>query len=201
MQITNKISKPATVHPSDYVNKETGETMDSECKDNVKLSVREGTDLFTVSTNNYIVFDADAMAYMQSTLAKTDVSRVFTMTGMLRTDCSVLYQSNNHPHNSSTLPVVLNMSQDKFYKMVRRLVSKGILAYAVCAPAGYTQKIYMLNPYIARKRKTFNNELNTWFRDITKPIPVDNGRKAALNGIVSEPDNNYGYQEPVQEPI
>lgn len=201
MQLTKRISKPASIHPSDYVNKETGETMDSECKDNVKLSMREGTDQFTVSTNNYIVFDADAIAYVQNAVAKADVSRVFTMTSMLRTDCSVLYQNNNHPHNSNTLPVILNMSQDKFYKMVRRLVSKGILAYAVCAPSGFTQKIYMLNPYIARKRKTFSNELNTWFRDITKPIPVKETKKQAINGTVQEPEENYGYQEPVQEEI
>ena len=176
MQTTKKVSVPATMHPSDYVNHQTGETMDSEMKDGLTVKMREDTGHFVIDSNEYVVFDAGAIEYLQSA-AKADVSRVIQMGNMVKGDCAVIYQNNNHPHDSSTLPGVLNLSQDKFYKMVRRLVSLNVLSYCVCAPAGYTQKLYMLNPYIARKRKTFDSILHEFFRDITKPIDIDSAPK------------------------
>lgn len=190
MQITKRVKKQSKVDPTQYVDRDNGTNMAEKCNENVSISLKEDTGQFTVDTDNYIVFDADAMEYVQNAVAKADIGRVFKLSGMIRTDCSVLYQNNNHPHNANTLPTVLDMSQDKFYTMVRRLVSKGILAYAVCAPSGYTQKIYMLNPYIARRRKTFNNELLVLFRDVTKPIPVKESRKGHINTENSNPEQS-----------
>ncbi len=191
MQKINKRMKQSKIHPADYVHRDTGENMAEKVDETTSISLKEDTGQFIVNSNEYIVFDAGAMQYVQNALAKSDVSRVFTMTTMLKTEYSVLYQGNNRPHNANTLSVDLNMSQDKFYKMVRRLVSKNILAYVVCAPSGYTQKLYMLNPYIARRRKSFDNELKEFFRDITKPIPVKESKKLPVNASNEhcEPNN------------
>lgn len=180
MQLQKKVTKLAKVHPSDYVNHTTGENMASEHNKKISVTMREDTGHFTVNSDNYVVFDQGAMEYVQGAIAKVDVGKVFKMSTMLKGDCSVLYQNNNHPHNANTLPVILDMSQDKFYNLVRRLVSKGILAYAVCAPSGFTQKIYMLNPYIVRKKKTFNNELMVWFSDVSKPIPIHEKKSQSI---------------------
>ena len=175
MQTTKKVTIPVDAHPSDYVNHETGETMDSEVKDGLTVKMMQDTGHFVIDSNEFVVFDAGAVEYLQK-VAKADVNRVIQMGNMVKGDCSVIYQNNNHPHDSTTLPGVLKLSQDKFYKMVRRLVSLNVLSYCVCAPAGYTQKLYMLNPYIARKRKTFDNTLHEFFRDITKPLPIDKAK-------------------------
>ncbi len=42
--------------------------------------------------------------------------------------------------------------------------------YMVCAPTGFVQKIYVLNPYIARKRRVMNCELMIAFCDVTKDV-------------------------------
>lgn len=159
---------------SNYVNIETGETLVSESKAGTEITVKEKPEYFTINSNEYIIFDSAAINYLNNILPKADVSRIYLMSNMLKGDCSVICQSNNHPHNSETLPIVLDLSQDKFYKLVRKLVNKNILTYCVCAPSGYVQKIYMLNPYIARKRKTINCELNYFFKDITKNNTVNN---------------------------
>lgn len=168
MQLTKKVTVSSKSLPSDYINPETGETLASECNGNISVTLKEGTDQFVINSDDYVIFDVGAMEYLNRVITKADTSRVHTMSRMLKTDCSVVCQANNHAHTADTLPVILNLSQNKFYAMVRRLVSKNILAYCVCAPSGYTQKIYMLNPYIARRRKVFNCELQTFFRDVTK---------------------------------
>ena len=168
MQLTKKINTTRNLPLDDYVNKDTGETILSEHKDKISITTRVGTNQFTISSDNYIVFDSNAIMYISQYLTKADVARVMTIANMVIGECSVICQGNNHPHTSETFSVALDMCQDEFYKMVKRLIKNNVLAYCVCAPSGYVQKIYMLNPYIARRRKFLNCELQTFFRDITQ---------------------------------
>ena len=168
MQTITKLKKQSRRHAAEYVNAETGETLASEAKDGITIKMTEDTKYFTIDSDEYVVFDSKAINYLAKELAKSDMARVLRLGNMVKGDCSIICQDNNKPHDSETLPKVLDdMSHDEFYKMVRKLVSKNILAYCVCAPSGFVQKIYMLNPYIARKRKVLNCELNTFFKDVT----------------------------------
>jgi hypothetical protein len=168
MQKTTKVTRNIPVDYTKYTNTETGETMDSEMKGKTTITAKEGTDLFTINSDDYVVFDSGAIQYLINNLNKPDVATVFTMSKMVIGDCSVICTDNKQPHTPDTLSLVLDMNKNKFYELVRRLMKKGILAYTVCAPSGYVQKIYMLNPYIARKRKTINCELSFFFKDITQ---------------------------------
>jgi hypothetical protein len=168
MNTITKIKKNSKLIPDQYVNIETGELLSSEVKNNITITMKEGTNQFIINSDEYVTFSSEAMIYLAKEFSNVDIARVFKMGNMLKGDCSVISQNNNHPHTSDTLAVKLNMSIDEFYKMVKRLFNKNVLSYCVCAPSGYVQKIYMLNPYIARKRKTINCELSMFFRDITK---------------------------------
>jgi hypothetical protein len=152
----------------DYVNKETGELLSSEVKDTISITLKEKTNQFIINSDEYIVFDADAISFLTKELSNSDRGKIMTIANMVKGDCSIICQNNNHPHTTDTLSVTLDMNLNRFYVFVRKMVTAGILAYCVCAPSGYVQKIYMLNPYVARKRKTINCELNTFFRDVTK---------------------------------
>lgn len=162
-----KLKKQSSIHPSDYVNTETGELLSSEVNNKVNITIKEDTGLFTISSDEYVTFDSKAMAYICSQLNKSDIARVFKMSDMVKGNCSILYQDNNFPHTTETLSSQLSITEHEFYAVVRRLVKSNILAYTICAPSGFTQKIYMLNPYIARKRKNLNCELKEFFRDVT----------------------------------
>lgn len=163
-----KLKISSNIHPDNYVNIHTGETLSSESSDKVSLVIREATEEFIMSSKNYVVFDNNAVMYLTNHLSTTERARIFSIANMVRTNCSVVYQNNNHPHTPETLCTVLDMNLNKFYEFIRKLVKKNILCYAVCSPSGYVQKIYILNPYIARKTNKFNCELTTMFRDVTK---------------------------------
>ena len=168
MATTTYHRKRSKLHPEDYVNKHTGETLESELGDNGTAFATEATNTFNINSRDFVSFDTKAFHYLMSVLNKPDVSRVFHMSTMVHGDCAVLYHTNNHPHTSETLYTVLDMSHDEFYKMVQRLVDANILAYCICAPIQRRQKVYMLNPYIARKKKVLSCELQTFFSDVTK---------------------------------
>lgn len=168
MQTTEYHSKQSKLHADEYINAKTGETLDSEMKNDGAAYTKEPTGKFSIKSDNYVSFDSGAIEYLLNALNKPDVSRVFYMSKMLHGECSVLYQKNNRPHTSETLYTVLDMSHDEFYKMVKRLIKAGVLAYCVCAPSGYIEKVYMLNPYIARKKRVLSCEILTFFSDVTK---------------------------------
>ena len=169
MQKEIPLKRRVKKHAENYMNKETGKTLAEEVTKGVKITMTEDTKFFTIDSDEYVVFDSDAINYLTKELAKAEMSRVLILANMVKGDCSVIYQNNNHPHTSDTLPQALALSKDEFYKMVRKLVSKNILAYCVCAPSGFVQKIYMLNPYVARKRKALNEELKVFFKDVSNP--------------------------------
>jgi hypothetical protein len=168
MNNTKQRKIQSKLHPENYVNVDTGELLSSEVKNNVTITLKEGTNQFIINSDEFVTFSSDAIDYLTRELSNSDISRVFKMGNMLKTDCSIICKDNNHPHDAETLSVVLDLSRDEFYRMVSKLRKKNILAYCVCSPSGYEQKIYMLNPYIARKRKTINCELSYFFRDITQ---------------------------------
>lgn len=152
----------------EYGNYSTGETLNDAVQGDTVYHKRKG-DTFHIDSDNYIVFDGEAARYLCRTLSAVDQARVMQMGNMLYTDCSIVYNNTERTaHSSETLSNALGMNLNKFYIMVRKLVKKNILSYCVCAPSGYVQKIYMLNPYVVRKTKNFNCELLSFFRDVTK---------------------------------
>lgn len=168
MNTTKKAKKSYVGNPDDYVNIHTGELLSSEVNEKVTITIKEGTNQFIINSDNYVTFTKEAIDYLNRELSNHDIGKITTIANMLKTDCSIICMNNNHPHSPETLSVTLDMNLNKFYEFVRKMVRKNILSYCVCAPSGYVQKIYMLNPYIARKRTSFNCELSLIFRDITK---------------------------------
>jgi len=168
MNTIDKRKISSNITPDEYVNRDTGELLSSEVNDKISLTIREDTNQFIINSDEYVVFDSDAIYYLTNYLSSTDRGKIMTIANMVKGDCSVVCQNNNHPHTPETLSVTLDMSLNKFYCFIRKMTKRNILAYTICAPSGFLQKIYMLNPYIARKRKTINCELNHFFRDLTK---------------------------------
>lgn len=160
----------SNVQTNKYANTQTGETMDSEIKSDERVQKKKPTGTFQINSDNYVTFDDNAVKYLLKVLNRTDVSRVFQMGNMTKGSCSVISHPNNKPHTSESLAKVLDMSMNKFYAMVRKMVKENILLYMVCAPTGFVKKIYVLNPYIARKNRVMNCELLMAFCDVTKDV-------------------------------
>jgi hypothetical protein len=168
MNSTKERKVSSSIIPDQYVNTETGELLSSEVNDSVTITLKEKTNQFIINSNEYIVFDSNAIMFLTEHLNSTERGKILAMANMVKGDCCIITQKNNHPHTPETLSVTLDMNLNKFYEFIRKMVKKNILSYCTCAPSGFLQKIYMLNPYIARKRKNINCELNSFFRDITK---------------------------------
>lgn len=155
----------SNINAGDYVNVETGELLISEVKDGVTLTVKEGTTQFMINSDKYVTFDTNAILFLASTVGNADIGKIVQIANLVKGECSVVY-NGNYPHTSESLAVTLDMNLNKFYAFVRKMVKSGVMAYIVCAPSGYVQKVYMLNPFIARRSKFFHVSVQQTFKKL-----------------------------------
>lgn len=160
--MNKKVRKVSPIDLSRYVNADTGETLSSEGA----LIVRnEDTGLVVISSEEYATIDAAAWHYISLLLNDSDLGRLSKMAQMTQTTWNILFAKNNIPHSSKTLRFELGMeSESMFFSMIRRLKKIGVLYVLDGLIYGEVRKIYMLNPYLARKRKTISDRAAKLFK-------------------------------------
>lgn len=161
------IKRKRSIDINNYINTDTGETLISELKNSKStLLVQDDTELYTVNSEEYVIIDSKALEYIISNLSNSDTTKTITLTNTLKTDYNIIY-NHTTPHTLESLSELLDITKDNVTKLVKRLNKLSILAYVVSTKDGRYQKCYMMNPSFARKRKTFNKELLTFFDDLT----------------------------------
>ena len=165
--IMKNIKRNRKIDINTYVNTDTGETLISELK-NTKSSllVQDDTELYTVDSKEYVVIDSKALEYIISNLSYSDTTKTISLANTLKTDYNIIF-NHTKPHNLDSLSELLGTNKDEITKFIKRLTKLSILAYVVSTKDGQYQKCYLMNPTFARKRKTFNKELLTFFDDLT----------------------------------
>ncbi|HMT02789.1 MAG TPA: hypothetical protein PKD00_05685 [Burkholderiales bacterium] len=141
MSRIKKINKRVKLESDNYINMDTGETLSSEISCNKeRLRLDKETELITIESDEFIVIDSKAMAYISTILSPAEFKRVMCMANMLKTDFNIVF-NHNIPHTPSTLSEELQLTIDDLTRLVKRLHKKGILSYFVSYKSGYLQKL------------------------------------------------------------
>lgn len=151
----NKVKKTSKLDMSKFINAETGELMDSELsKTTIKIS--EDTNLVSLSSDEFITIDSKVLNFLlkNKIITTTESGYVLAMANTVKTDYNALYKNNNTIHTLDSIAVLLELSIDRTKKLLSSLRKKDIIFLLKRSK----DTIYLLNPYIARKRKTINTE-------------------------------------------
>ncbi len=163
MSIKGKQNK-TKVDGDQYINKDTGELLSSEVPGIRSVNATD-PDLVMMHSDEYVVLDSEAVKYIQNNFSAVDLGRILRMADMSYEEYNILY-NGRVPHDKQSLMEKLDYSRNKFSNFMKRLHMKSVIYYL----EGYTDgKIYrhvMLNPYLARKRKTMNKECVGVFQNI-----------------------------------
>lgn len=147
-----------------YVNKETGEMMSSEIPGNVTIS-KTDPDLIILDSEEYVIIDSQALSYIKENFSPTDMGRIMKMADMTQGEFNVLYNGQS-PHTTASLMENLDYTRNKFANFMNRLERKSVIYYIVGYTNGKKVKHIMLNPYLARKRKTIHKDCIKSFQNI-----------------------------------
>lgn len=150
---------------SKYHNAETGEVLDSELKAGTTITVKEKTNLVTITSENYAVIDSEALLVMMKLVNNSDLANVMKMSIVTKTPLNIVY-NNNVPHSNESLQKYLEVSSKSMYiKLIQRLMKAGILYQIKGLIYGEVRVCYLLNPFISRKRKNIDQELTSIFSE------------------------------------
>ena len=130
----------------------------------MRISLVESTEKSVVTYDNYAVISSEAVEALQSVLNDSDLGKVMKMSLTIKTDLSILF-NENIPHTNKTLQYYLKIKSEAMYiGLIKRLMRAGVLYQIKGLIWGEVRVIYMINPYICRKRKTFENRVLEVFR-------------------------------------
>ncbi len=166
----NKILKPRNTKKvnldlSKYVNATTGELLTSELnRDKMVVSVTKEGDYVVITSDDYVVLDCKTVDYLSDILSRTEMNNILMMATDLKTPLNIVY-NGPQPHSNDSLQKFLGYSsKSTFIKLLQKLMRTGVIYQIKGNIGGEVRVIYMMNPFLARKRKTIASEVFDVFR-------------------------------------
>ena len=161
--------KKVNLDLSKYVNTATGELLTSELrKDKMVVTVTEEGNYVVITSDDYVVLDCKTVNYLSEILSRTEMNNVLMMTTDLKTPLNIVY-NGPQPHSNESLQKFLGYSsKSTFIKLLQKLMKVGVIYQIKGNIAGEVRVIYMMNPFLARKRKTIDKEVFNVFNPFLK---------------------------------
>ena len=160
-----KVKENINLRLEDYVHSDTGEELLSELK-GASFTVQKDTSYVTIHSDDYVTIDSKAMMYLSQFLNRSELGSIYVMSTDLKTAINLVF-NNNVPHTNETLQNALNIaSRNTFTLLMRKLIKLGVLYQVKGRIMGDVRVVYMMNPFLARKRKTFDEQVIQVFAEL-----------------------------------
>jgi PHD/YefM family antitoxin component YafN of YafNO toxin-antitoxin module len=174
MNRIHRVKEKVNINVDDYVNTSTGEPLTDELKNDKSLLIvtKENDKYIIISSDDYCILDSQVMLYLGTILKKAELASIILMAQDTRTPINLVYNSSeNMPHTNETLQQFLGYgSKAMFINLIRSLMKIGVLYQIKGKIHGEVRVIYMLNPFISRKRKQVDAKLAEVFENYSKAI-------------------------------
>mgnify|MGYP003631895901 CR=1 FL=1 len=154
------------INGDQFVDKDTGETLKSAMP-GIRTVNSVDENIVIMHSDEYVILDSKALQYVQENFSPVDLGRIMKMTDMTQGQFNVLYNGDT-PHSKQTLMEDLDYSRNKFANFLKRLEMKSIIYYIVGYVEAKRVRHIMLNPHLARKRKTIHKDCLNSFQDIKR---------------------------------
>lgn len=164
---TNTITTNIELDIANYFNGETGESLASEIVGNgYSVSVKKESELVTLKRpENFSFINLDTLNKLYSILSNSDLGYLLKIFPLTKTEMNIIH-NNTIPHSNKTLQRYLEIKSNKtFIELIKRLIRAGVLYQIKGNIKGAVRVVYILNPNVSNRRKTFHSSLIDIFRD------------------------------------
>lgn len=145
------------IDPSKYVNIETGQPLSDEMPELTSLNVKN-KELIVIDYNSYVMINKDAIALLSAVLSEADMGRLLEMADMIETEFNILCTKDNKIQDRKSLSIDLNLAPDNVTRLINKFHNRGILGFLKTKIDNKVVNTIILNPFIARKRKTIGSQ-------------------------------------------
>lgn len=122
--------------------------------------------LVIIDSKEYIIIDSKALSYILENFSTVDYGRILQMSDMTNGCYNILHKDKFTPHNDESLMKEIKYSRNKYLDFMKRLYDNGVVYYLKGKKNGVEFKHIMLNPYLARKRKTISQDCIQYFQEL-----------------------------------
>jgi hypothetical protein len=165
----NKVTNNIKIDLDSFYNSETGESLVSEIIGNkTSVTFKKETDLITLKKpENFSMINLDTLNKLYQILSNSDLGYLLKMFPLTKTEMNLIY-NNTIPHSNYTLQKYLDIKSNKtFHTLIKKLISVGVLYQIKGNIQGAVRVVYILNPNVSNRRKTFHNSLIDLFKDFS----------------------------------
>jgi hypothetical protein len=163
---TSKVTKRTPIDLSVYYNMETGEVLAEEVKTKTSITIVQETDQRRIYSKDYSMVESAAILSLKDKIPINTIGIIVLLSITTKTESNILY-NNNTPHTNKTLQEYLNFkSESQYFKTIKQLISLNILHTKKYQVQGKIRTIYMMNPYVCRKRAKLNDEIFNIFTKV-----------------------------------
>ena len=159
------------INYDNYVNIDTGESVSSELNNGESMCIEVPTGEVVLTFKEFVMTNALLEWKILWDMPPVDFRRYHFMTCFLHTPFNIVMSKNNRPHTPETLSKELQLSKCETTRLVNRLTENGLLLYTNIPESGYEKKVYIINPFVSRKRNSINEKLLTLFPDFQNKFP------------------------------
>ena len=157
------------INLDEYVNVKTGEQLLSKFNGST-IFISDKTEVVSVSSDNYVVFDTKVMIHLIDYFNRSELGSIYLLSSDLKTELNLIY-NHNVPHTNESLMKKLNItSSSTFNLLMKKLMKHGVIHQLKGKVLNQSRMIYMMNPFLARKRKTIHKDVVEIFNEFQKII-------------------------------
>lgn len=168
IMVGRQSNKKKRVNLKDYVNVETGETLESEFGTVTSFNTKD-EDFVIIDGENFVIVEKGALAYLESVLSKRELDYVRAMTTLVRGEYNVLCNHSQEPLTRKTMQEELEVAKTTFVNLMSKLHKEGVIAYLdTYISRNKKVKYVVLNPTLARNSKRIHRDTARLFRDLRK---------------------------------
>jgi len=164
---TKNVKRSIEIDFSEYYNAGTGENLIEKISgQGITLSLKENTDLVTIKQpENFSFINLDTLVKLYEVLSNVELGYLFKLIPLTKTEYNIIF---NHtiPHSNYTLQDYLKIKSNKtFHELIKKLVKEGILYQMKGNISGAIRVIYIMNPFLSNRRRTFNKDVTNIFKN------------------------------------
>ena len=164
-----RIKENVVLDVSVYHNKETGELLSSEIGKGTSITVSKKTNGVIIDYDNYATISTEAIMELMNVLNNSDLASTLKMSLCAQTPLSLLYNNNNQLHSNESLQKYLEISsKSSYFTLINKLIKVGVLYQIKGLIYGEVRKVYMINPFLCKKRKVFDEQVIKVFKSFDK---------------------------------
>ena len=157
-----QVRKKQTIEDQ-YVNIETGETLRSEIPN---LShIVQTTEEIIIDYKKFVILSTPVCKFLEEILSDSDMAKIYRLSRNIRTSWNILCKEDKDviPLTEKEVAEEVSLSRNKFHDFVNRLYKASILFKLKHCEDGVEKTVFLLNPHLAKRSRTLDKELLTYF--------------------------------------